>query len=111
MNQIMIVGSAVRDQDIQFNKHGDPVVNVLVVSRKPKQKAATDENHHSTFFHCIIHGKIALMFNSDENQIKKNERMLIIGEIRDEKWISKDGTPKRDSRVYVSKAFKMKDGK
>ncbi len=107
----MIVGVAARDQDVQFNKIGDPVVNVLIVSKKPKNRDNEQDPSHSTFFHCIIHGKIAHIFNSEENQIKKNERMLIIGEVRDEKWISKDGTQKRDSRVYVSKAFKMKDGK
>ena len=89
MNKITLVGNLGIEPEIRYTKKGQPIVRFLIATNKRWKDHLTGELRQKTEWHKVI------IFNSiaekAKNYLKKGFSIKIEGEIRQIRWIDRNG--------------------
>ncbi len=96
-NKVILVGRITRDPDARYTTSGKMVTSFhLAVNRPPR----TDmENEVTDFIRIVSFGKLA---DFAKTYLRKGQLILVVGELRMQKWQAKDGTNRTTAEIWAS---------
>lgn len=99
MNKTIIFGRMVKDPDVRFSEKTQKQITMFSVAVNRTFKNKETNKYDVDYFNCVVFGKTAEVIG---NNFSKGDKILIEGEMRQDKWKDKDGTEKSAWRLYVN---------
>lgn len=94
MNKVQILGTITRDIDLQYAPSGTAIAKVGIAVNK-RYTSNGEKKEEVSYFNCVAFGKTGENINQ---YFKKGSRILISGELKEDRW-EKDG--QKQSRVSI----------
>lgn len=97
MNKVILQGNVTRDPEVKYTTGGTAVANTSLATNKKYKKG--DEYVEETEFHELtIWGAPAEVWGE---HVKKGQQMLVVGEIKTDKWQDSEGNNRYTTKVVV----------
>ncbi len=100
MNQITLIGKIVTDVELNYTNGKEPLVILKFTIAVPRKYKKENENN-TDFINCTAFGKIAEFINK---YFSKGKMIGIVGELRINGYIDKNGEKRRSAEVLIEKA-------
>ena len=94
MNKVQILGTITRDVELQYSPSGTAIAKVGIAVNK-RYTSNGEKKEEVSYFNCVSFGKTAENINA---YFFKGSRILISGELKEDRW-EKDG--QKQSRISI----------
>lgn len=108
LNKVFLIGRLTKDPTITYLSSGTPVVDFTIAHNRRYKDKNGEWKEESSFFEIKGIGK---GFDDLGAKLNKGDTVLIEGELRQEKWETKDGNKASKIRVYIHNVRILKRSK
>ena len=98
LNKVTIMGHLCRDAEMRYTNGGDPVTNLTVAVNR-------DYGDDTDFFDVTIWNQGNYKLAEYRTNDKKGDLVLIVGELRQEKWQDSEGNNRSKIKIRADKAI------
>lgn len=98
INKLIIMGRFVHDASLKQSASGINIANFSIACNEYKKDGADDVS----FFNCVAFDKLA---ETISKYFKKGSRILLDGQLKQERWQDKEGKNKDKTVIIVNKIF------
>ena len=98
LNKVTIMGHLCRDAEMRYTNGGDPVTNLTVAVNR-------DYGDDTDFFDVTIWNQGNYKLAEYRSNDKKGDLVLIVGELRQEKWQDSEGNNRSKIKIRADKAI------
>ena len=98
LNKVTIMGHLCRDAEMRYTNGGDPVTNLTVAVNR-------DYGDDTDFFDVTIWNQGNYKLAEYRANDKKGDLVLIVGELRQEKWQDSEGNNRSKIKIRADKAI------
>ena len=98
LNKVTIMGHLCRDAEMRYTNGGDPVTNLTVAVNR-------DYGDDTDFFDVTIWNQGNYKLAEYRAKDKKGDLVLIVGELRQEKWQDNEGNNRSKIKIRADKAI------
>jgi len=95
INNVIIIGRLTRDAELSYTKSGT-AISKFSIAYSRKYKSDGQQKEETSFFDCIMWGKMAESLNQ---YLKKGDKIGVGGELKQDRW-EKDG--KTHSKISIN---------
>lgn len=96
MNQVILMGNLTRDPELR-DAGSSQVAKFTLANNRRWKNAAGEQQEEVSFIDCEIWGRRAEVLNQ---YVSKGQRLLVRGEIRQDRWEDNEGNNR--SKLYVA---------
>jgi single-strand DNA-binding protein len=97
MNTIALLGTLAADVDLRYTQSGNAIGKFSVAYNKKYKTQSGEMEEKVSFFDCVAFGRRAEIINQ---YFKKGSRILLQGELEQQRWAAKDGSSR--SKVVIN---------
>ena len=98
LNQVMLIGNLGKDPEVLVKKDKGTFVKCQLATTK-KYKNAKNQKVEDTQWHTVYLNNGSAEFA--QNYLKKGDKVLIIGELRTNKWDDKEGVTHYSTSIFA----------
>lgn len=112
INEITLVGTVVRDAEVKETRTVGTEVILFSLAVNKYKKAGDSFDKETSFFDIVFFRKNSPLSRTKE--IKKGDKVLVIGELKQERWQDKEGNNRTAIKIMgrlVEKVEKEKEKK
>lgn len=97
---VTIAGRLTRDPELRFSSAGKPIASFSVVASQRRKNQVTGEweDHNTSFYDCTAFGPMA---ENICNCLQKGTGVIVVGNMHQEEYTTKEGEKKRSWRVLA----------